>query len=74
MFKLAICTSANNQVILFDGQSNEKKEKFSLKSVDKSSSKKSFVVKGIAFSPDSTKLAVGQSDCVIFVYKIGKEW
>lgn len=32
------------------------------------------MVKGIAFSPESTKIAVGQTDCIIYVYKIGEEW
>lgn len=32
------------------------------------------MAKGLCFSPDSTKLAVGQTDCVIFVYKIGETW
>ncbi|KAI0233465.1 hypothetical protein LSAT2_016275, partial [Lamellibrachia satsuma] len=36
--------------------------------------KKSYMVKGIAFSPDSSKIAVGQTDNIIFVYKIGDEW
>ena len=36
--------------------------------------KKSYVVKGLAFSPDGTKLAIGQSDNIIFVYKIGEDW
>ena len=36
--------------------------------------KKSYIVKGIAFSPDSTKLAIGQSDKIIFVYKMGDGW
>ncbi|XP_015754892.1 PREDICTED: intraflagellar transport protein 172 homolog [Acropora digitifera] len=36
--------------------------------------KKSYLVKGLAFSPDSTKIAVGQTDNIIFVYKIKGEW
>jgi len=36
--------------------------------------KRSYMVKGIAFSPDSSKIAVGQTDNIIFVYKIGDEW
>ena len=36
--------------------------------------KKSYMVKGIAFSPDSTKIAIGQTDNIIFVYKIGEDW
>ena len=29
---------------------------------------------GLEFSPDGTKLAVGQTDNIVFVYKIGEEW
>lgn len=36
--------------------------------------RKSYVVKGMAFSPDSTKLAIGQTDNVVYVYRIGEEW
>lgn len=72
--RIAICTSANNQIILFDANSYEEKDKFALKSTAKNFSRKSFVVKGIAFSPDSQKLAIGQTDCVIYVYKIGENW
>ncbi|XP_071580277.1 intraflagellar transport protein 172 homolog isoform X2 [Temnothorax nylanderi] len=32
------------------------------------------MVKGIAFSPESTKIAVGQTDCIVYVYKIGENW
>lgn len=28
----------------------------------------------MAFSPDSTKLAVAQSDGIVFVYKLGLKW
>jgi WD40 repeat protein len=33
-----------------------------------------YVVRGMAFSPDSSKLAIGQSDNIVFVYKVGSEW
>ena len=36
--------------------------------------KKSYMVKGMAFSPDSTKIAIGQTDDIVFVYKIGDDW
>lgn len=36
--------------------------------------RKSYVVKGMAFSPDSTKLAIGQTDNIVYVYRIGEEW
>lgn len=36
--------------------------------------KQSYHVTGLAFSPDSTKIAVGQSDNIAFVYTIGENW
>ncbi len=36
--------------------------------------KKCYHVSGLAFSPDSTKIAVGQTDNIIYVYKIGEKW
>ena len=29
---------------------------------------------GLAFSPDSTKLAVAQTDNIVYVYKIGEDF
>ena len=71
--RLAVCTSNNNQVTLFSGVNLDKKEKFALKAVDKAFSKETFTVKGLAFSPDSTRIAIGQTDCVIYVFKVGLE-
>jgi len=36
--------------------------------------RRSYVVKGMAFSPDSTKIAIGQTDNIVYVYRIGEEW
>lgn len=36
--------------------------------------KDSYTVTAMAFSPDSTKIAIGQSDNIIYVYKIGEDW
>jgi WD40 repeat protein len=36
--------------------------------------KNSYVVRALAFSPDSTKIAVAQTDNIVYVYKIGEEW
>ena len=35
---------------------------------------KAYIVTGMAFSPDSTRLAVAQSDNIVFVYKLGADW
>ena len=34
----------------------------------------SYSIVGLAWSPDSTRLAIAQSDAVVFVYKLGLEW
>ncbi|OWF38575.1 intraflagellar transport protein 172 homolog [Mizuhopecten yessoensis] len=70
--KMAVCTS-DRVVILFDEQ-GEKKDKFSLRPADSKYGKKSYTVKGLAFSSDSSKIAVGQTDNIIYVYKIGEDW
>ena len=36
--------------------------------------KKCYQVTCLAFSPDSTKIAVGQTDNIVYVYKIGESW
>ena len=53
-------------------EDGKKKEMFQTKPANKNS--KSYVVKEICFSPDSTKLAVSQSDCIIFIYNLGSNW
>ena len=49
-------------VQLFD-ENGERRDRFSTKPADKS--QKTYVVKGISFSPDSTKLAIAQSDSIV---------
>jgi len=70
--KLAIAT-CDRQVLLFD-EEGKKRDKFSTKPYDPEAGKKSYLITGIAFSPDSTKIAVAQSDCIVYVYKIGESW
>ncbi|CAM6098614.1 unnamed protein product [Calypogeia fissa] len=59
-------------VSLFD-ENGDLKDKFSTKAADPKGSK-FYTVIGMAFSPDSTRLAIAQSDDIIFVYKIGTQW
>ncbi len=53
-------------MILFD-ETGEKRDKFSTKPADAKYGKKSYVVRGLEFSPDAAKLAVrrlfGNCDC-----------
>ncbi|XP_078397553.1 intraflagellar transport protein 172 homolog isoform X1 [Cetorhinus maximus] len=70
--KFAVCT-VDRVVLLYD-ENGERRDKFSTKPADSKYGKKSYMVKGMAFSPDSTKIAIGQTDSIIYVYKIGEEW
>ncbi|RZF39607.1 hypothetical protein LSTR_LSTR001128 [Laodelphax striatellus] len=70
--KLAVCNS-ERIIVLFD-EHGEKRDKFPTKPADSKNGRKSYFVKGLAFSPDSTKLAVGQTDNIIYIYKIGDDW
>jgi intraflagellar transport protein 172 len=68
--RLAIC-STDRVVLMFD-ENGVKKDKFSTKPADKGP--KNYIVRQMAFSPQSDKLAIAQSDNMVFVYKIGTEW
>uniref|UniRef100_A0A8V0XZJ6 Intraflagellar transport 172 n=1 Tax=Gallus gallus TaxID=9031 RepID=A0A8V0XZJ6_CHICK len=76
--RFAVCT-AERVVLLYD-EHGERRDKFSTKPADAKSvlcpqyGRKSYVVKGMAFSPDSTKIAIGQTDNIVYVYRIGEEW
>ncbi|XP_020839464.1 intraflagellar transport protein 172 homolog isoform X1 [Phascolarctos cinereus] len=70
--KFAVCT-VDRVVLLYD-EHGERRDKFSTKPADMKYGRKSYVVKGMAFSPDSTKIAIGQTDNIIYVYKIGEDW
>uniref|UniRef100_A0A7S2Q9T2 Intraflagellar transport protein n=1 Tax=Zooxanthella nutricula TaxID=1333877 RepID=A0A7S2Q9T2_9DINO len=62
---------ADKIVQLFD-EHGEKQDRFSTKPADKAA--RTYSVRAIEFSPDSTKLAVAQSDNIVFVYKLGNDW
>src|SRR4051812_9865332 len=75
------CSATNKRLAIADhgrfvqlyDEAGERRDRFVLKSGD-GKEPKSFVVRGMCFSPDSTKLAVAQSDFYVFVYKLGLEW
>lgn len=58
--------STDKVVYLFD-ENGERKDKFKTKAADGTNT--SYVVRAMAFSPDSTKLAIAQSDNIVFVYR-----
>lgn len=70
--KFAISTSDLN-VVLFD-EKFQRRDKFATKPVDSKFGKKSYLVTSLVFSPDSTKLAIGQTDNIVFVYRLGETW
>lgn len=63
---------ADKIVQLFDEQ-GDKQDRFQTKPADKAAAR-AYTVKTIEFSPDGTKLAVAQSDNIVFVYKLGADW
>ena len=78
----AICFSPNNKrlavadatrhIQLFDEQ-GERRDKFPTKPASDKGGR-GYIITGLAFSPDSTLLAVAQSDSIVFVYRLGLEW
>lgn len=48
-------------------------DKFSAKPAVKGGPR-NFLVRQLCFSPDSTRLALAQSDNIVYVYKIGAKW
>lgn len=61
--RMAVAT-ADRVINMFD-HDGEKKDKFPTKPAERG--QKSYVVRGLAFSPDNTKIAVAQSDSIVFV-------
>ncbi|CAJ0583687.1 unnamed protein product, partial [Mesorhabditis spiculigera] len=70
--KVAVATS-DRAIVLFD-EKGEQRERFATKAIDAKFGKKSYAIRSVCFSPDSTQLAVGQSDHVVYVYKLGASW
>ncbi|KAK0403869.1 hypothetical protein QR680_017169 [Steinernema hermaphroditum] len=70
--RLAVATS-DRAILLFD-ENHRRRDKFPTKPIDSKYGKKSYVVRQVVFSPDSMKLAVGQSDSIVFVYRLGDSW
>jgi intraflagellar transport protein 172 len=72
--KLAAVT-VDRIVHLFD-ETGERRDRFTTKPNDKggNAGPKNYIVRSMAFSPDSDRLAIAQSDNVVFVYKVGLDW
>lgn len=60
-------TTTERIVELFDSDGISKEEFPTKPAPD---GKKTYNIKGLVFSPDSTKLAVAQSDNVVYIYKV----
>eukprot|EP00760_Papus_ankaliazontas_P035970 PhM_4_TR811/c0_g1_i1/m.62923/K19676/IFT172; intraflagellar transport protein 172 len=70
--KLAVADYARS-VYLYD-DAGDRRDRFNTKPSDPTRSARTYVVRAMMFSPDSSKLAIAQSDCMVFVYKLGLEW
>ncbi|PIC15412.1 hypothetical protein B9Z55_022396 [Caenorhabditis nigoni] len=71
-FRAAVACS-DRSVALLD-ENGQQRDKFSCKPLDAKYGKKSFAVLCMTFSPDSSRIAIGQSDNVLFIYKVGTSW
>ena len=69
--RLAAVTT-DKVVHLFD-DAGERRDKFKTKPADAATGG-GYVVRAMAFSPDSSKLAIAQSDNIVFVYRLGADW
>ncbi|KAL9645308.1 hypothetical protein ABK040_002508 [Willaertia magna] len=79
----ATCWSNNNRrlavadsdraIHLFD-ETGEKRERFPTKSADGKKGNKYYTITGMVFSPDDIKLAIAQTDEIVYVYRLGLEW
>ncbi|KAL3102659.1 hypothetical protein niasHT_029470 [Heterodera trifolii] len=70
--KLAVGTP-DRHILLFDDKFR-RRDKFGTKPMEPKFGKMSYLVKCAVFSPDSAKLAVGQTDHIVFVYRLGDTW
>lgn len=68
--KLAVCTT--DRVVLMYDENGELKDKFPTKPAEKGP--KNYIVRQMVFSQQSDRLAIAQTDNMVFIYKIGNEW
>lgn len=61
--------STDKVVYLFD-ENGEKRDKFKTKAAE-ANNPNTYIIRAMAFSPDSTKLAIAQSDNIVFIYRCG---
>ncbi|EYB98280.1 hypothetical protein Y032_0132g1691 [Ancylostoma ceylanicum] len=70
--KLAVV--GRDRIITLIDEKGDVKDRFSSKPLDSKYGKRSYIIRSICFSPDSSRLALGQSDNVVYVYKTGETW
>jgi intraflagellar transport protein 172 len=72
-YRLAIATT-DRYITLYD-EDGVQRDKFPTKPADKAlPTARNYTIRGLEFSQDSEKLAVAQSDNIVFIYKLGKTW
>lgn len=64
---------ANNRYVLLFDEHGEGKDKFPTKPSDPKAPK-SYRITSMAWAPDSARIAVAQSDSIVFVYSLGLDW
>ncbi|KIH51918.1 hypothetical protein ANCDUO_17986 [Ancylostoma duodenale] len=67
--KLAVV--GRDRIITLIDEKGDVKDRFSSKPLDSKYGKRSYIIRSICFSPDSSRLALGQSDNVVYVEILG---
>jgi len=71
--RLAVATT-DRYITLYD-EDGVQRDRFPTKPADKNApGARSYSIRGMEWSQDSEKLAIAQSDNIVFVYKLGKTW
>ncbi|KHJ86303.1 hypothetical protein OESDEN_13951 [Oesophagostomum dentatum] len=74
--KLAVV--GRDRIITLIDEKGELRDRFSSKPLDNKAcylyGKRSYIIKWVCFAPDSSRLALAQSDNVVYVYKTGETW
>ena len=70
--RLAVAMPTDNSIALFD-ENGTRKDRFATKPADPSTPA-AYRINACLFSPDSSRLAIAQSDGAVFVYKLGLQW
>ncbi|KAH0574592.1 Intraflagellar transport protein 172 [Spironucleus salmonicida] len=69
-----LAAASLDRQIHFYNENGDRVEKIGMRSFDLQKPNQNFIPTSISFSSDGTALAAGQSDCVVYVFSVGKNF